>query len=146
MSVDAASALLGLAMFSAFDEQQWEGALPVLGGLSLGGYVVGGPVTHFVQDEPVRGLGSFGLRVALPFVFGAAAVRLELDDSCSRQPRDFCGLEGPLIGGLVGMATAAVVDAAALGWKEAPVEGSGPVSLGASIGPDHAALLAGGRF
>ena len=105
---------------------------------ALGGYLLGGPVTHFVHGSPSRGLGSLGLRATLPIGFGLLGTQL---DSCGRE-QEVCTFGGAALG----MLGAAIIDAAWLGYEKVPVQTSGLTRLGISVDRDAAAIVAGGTF
>jgi hypothetical protein len=140
LSVDGASLLLLIAAGAASDSGDDEIANVMAYG-ALGGYLLGGPVTHFAHDNPGRGLGSLALRAGLPFAFGAIGSKLE---SC--EGGDFCGVSGAVVGGMLGIASAIAIDAAVLGREEVPVPTPGLSSVSVDVGRDHAALVAGGTF
>jgi len=111
--------------------------------VGLGGFLVGGPVIHFAHGNSDRGLGSLGLRTALPLALGS--LLYYMNDSCGHG--DFICEEGAAVaGGLLGMLAASTIDAAWLGYEEVPIETPGVKNIGVSLGRDHAALVAGGTF
>lgn len=104
------------------------------GGLAT--YALGGPIVHLAHDRPGAALGSLSLRVGLPAVSGLMGMAIE-QQSC-HPGQWFCGLGGMMLGGLVGMAGAVAIDAAALAYaprtelRVAPMVGGG--RLGMSVG------------
>lgn len=142
LSTDGAALLLLIAAGASSDQRNH---LPdVLAYGAVGMYLLGGPVTHFAHDNPGRGLGSLALRAGLPIAFGALGYNLE--DCSGDENYDLCGFPGALVGGVLGIGSAIAIDAAALGFEEVQVEREGVTDLGVSIGRDHAALVAGGKF
>jgi hypothetical protein len=139
LTTDGASVVLLLAAAATADSGRATGAL---GALSLGGYLLGGPVVHLVHDNPGRALGSFALRGGLPIVLGAVGVQLE---DCE-DGEFFCGVGGAVIGGLLGIVGAIVIDASVLARDEVPVEASGLPDVGVSIGRDQVFIVTGGSF
>jgi hypothetical protein len=83
----------------------------------LGTYALGGPVIHFVHEQPGRAFGSFGLRVGLPAVGISMGVGLAL--SCSSgEGEGWCQLAAVLFGGVIaigGAVTAMIIDDSILG-------------------------------
>jgi len=84
----------------------------------LGGYLLGGPIVHLFNGKKRTALGSLAMRAGFPLmggVLGAAAAESDCRDDDEEEM--FCGL-GHVVGGmLLGMITAAVVDAAVLAKK-----------------------------
>ncbi len=117
---DAAALSLLLAGF-ATEGTEW-------GGLHAAGlvtYAVGAPLMHVSQEQPVRGLASFGLRVALPVaLYGVGYGLGSFDDSNSSCPEDEDCVDGGVLAGTLlfvyGVGAAMVVDSAALAWKRVP--------------------------
>jgi hypothetical protein len=101
-------------------------------------------VTHFAHDNPGRGLGSLALRAGLPIAFGTIGYYGE--DCSGGGGYDLCGIVGLLAGGVLGIATAVVVDAAVLSYEEVPIEATGVQSVGVSALRDGALIMAGGTF
>jgi hypothetical protein len=99
------------------------------GGLSAAGlvmYSVGAPLMHVSQEQPLRGLASFGLRIALPVaLYGVGYGLGSFDDSNSSCPEDEDCVDGGVLAGTLlfayGVGAAMVVDSAALAWKRVPV-------------------------
>lgn len=142
LSADGAALLLLIAAGASSDQRN---QLPAVFGYgSLGVYLLGGPVSHFAHDNPGRALGSLAMRAGLPLAFGAAGSQLE--DCSGDEGYDLCGIVGALLGGTLGIATAITIDAALLSYEEVPVTAEGLESIGVSIGPHHAALVASGTF
>lgn len=70
------------------------------------------PVIHFVHGEAGRGMGSFGMRVALASVGGLVAMGI---DHCNADIDGwFCDLEAFAPGALVGVSVASLIDAFAM--------------------------------
>ena len=73
---------------------------------------LGGPTVHALHGHPGRALGSLLLNVALPVAGGYVGYRI---DAASCGPDAwFCGVGGLVLGGLAGIVTAMVTDAAVL--------------------------------
>jgi hypothetical protein len=75
---------------------------------ALGLYTIGPSTIHFAHGAVLKGLGSIGLRLAMPLA-GFAAGYLG-----TREGAD--ALEGGAIGGVLGCVGAMAADAALLGW------------------------------
>ena len=105
---------------------------------AVGGYLLGGPVTHFAHGSVSRGLASFAVRAALPAGFAVLGSQL---DACPRM-EELCSLGGAALG----MATAVVIDAILIGYEQVPVRARGLTSLGISVDREHATIFAGGTF
>ncbi len=70
------------------------------------------PVIHFAHGEGARGLGSFGMRVAIASVGGLVAMGI---DNCNPDSDGwFCDLEAFAPGALVGISVASLIDAFAM--------------------------------
>ncbi len=140
LSADGASLVLLLAASAASDSKSKASDVMAYG--ALGGYLLGGPVTHLLHDSPSRGLGSLGLRLGLPIALGYIGSSLE---RCS-EDFDLCGVPGAVIGGTLGILTAVIVDASVLGYDDVPLEMDGVRTVGITFGRDYSALVAGGTF
>jgi hypothetical protein len=141
LSTDAASLLL-LVVGSAVSDSRGD-ADEILTAGAVAGYLLGGPATHFMHENPGSGLVSFALRAGLPIGFGYVGTTLE---KCPPEA-DFCGIAGAILGGILGIATAITIDAAALGYDEVPVEPrAGLQSIGIALGHEQATLVASGIF
>ncbi len=80
------------------------------GGVMIGGYLLGGPIIHLAHDQIGRGFLSLGLRVGLPYL-GAIAGAAVGESNCQGSDDElFCGLGEIIVGGLLGAATASVID------------------------------------
>ncbi len=142
LSADGVALVLLIAAGASSDQRN---VLPdIFGYGSLGMYLLGGPATHLMHDSPGRALGSLVLRAGLPLAFGAVGSQLE--DCSGDEDYDLCGIVGALLGGTLGIATAITIDAAVLSYEEVPVTSEGVQDIGVSIGRDHFAIVAGGRF
>jgi hypothetical protein len=82
-------------------------------------YALGGPIAHWTHGDFTRGLVSFGGNVVLPLVGGfvGQAIRCRPSDA----PVD-CGGLGFFTGFGIGLLTAPIVDAIALGWEDMPID------------------------
>jgi hypothetical protein len=83
---------------------------------AIGIYLLGAPTVHALHGRPLATVGSLGLRIFLPLIssaLGAATAdctnRVVNDEACDFAPR--------VVGFLVGMAAAAVIDGAAVAWE-----------------------------
>jgi hypothetical protein len=103
---------------------------PALGALGL--YVLGAPTVHALHGRAAATAGSLALRLFLPLlssiVGGATAdcsTRVVNDDNCDFGPR--------VVGLVVGMAAAVVIDSAAIAWEpKAPPAPVAPATRAAS--------------
>jgi hypothetical protein len=82
-------------------------------------YVIGGPAVHWTHGDFSRGLVSFGGNVALPLLGGFLGQAIRCRPS--NAPVD-CGGLGFFTGFGIGLLTAPLVDALALGWEDVPVD------------------------
>jgi hypothetical protein len=94
--------------------------------ISVGGYLLGGPIVHAAHGNPGAALGSLGLRLALPLGGGLLGGTLGYAVfNGSKSQIDYGGLYGFyfgfLVGGAVGMITAVVCDVAALSNEKVTV-------------------------
>jgi hypothetical protein len=140
LSTDGASLLLLVAAGAASDSKGKASDIMAYG--AVGGYLLGGPATHLLHDSPSRGAGSLGLRLGLPIAFGFIGSSLE---RCS-EDFDLCGVPGAIVGGVLGIATAVVLDASVLGYDEVPLDTGGVRTVGIAFGRDYSALVAAGTF
>lgn len=138
--MDGASIALAIAALSLADEA--EGVGSTLGSLSLVGYGFGAPVLHLIHEHPGRALGSLALRGALPLTFGYIGAKAE---DCE-EGEFFCGVGGAVLGGLAGIVTAMVVDAAVLSYEEVPAKTSSLPSIGVFSDGRRTMVTAGGYF
>jgi hypothetical protein len=118
-------------------------------------YALGGPIAHWTHGDFTRGLVSFGGNVAFPLVGGfvGQAIRCRPSDA----PVD-CGGLGFFTGFGIGLLTAPIVDAIALGWEDMPIDYIGALEhrsvgqrsiphppLGTSQGPRGVPRVVGSR-
>jgi hypothetical protein len=104
-----------------------------IAGVSVVGYVVGGPAIHALNGaRPGVIGGSIALRLGLPLVGLLIGVAIGESSGSSCGPEDddaLCGL-APALDGLFGMAiglvTASVIDSAALAWTSAKPDAVAP--------------------
>jgi len=82
-------------------------------------YAIGGPAVHWTHGDFWRGLVSFGGNVALPLLGGFVGQAIRCRPS--NAPND-CGGLGFFAGFGIGLLTAPLVDAIALGWEDIPVD------------------------
>jgi hypothetical protein len=98
------------------------GEASMAAGAGFLGYGFGAPLVHVSQGEPLRGLGSLGVRVAAPVVWGGVGWWLGPKSETSTDSDDrsnfafYCGLAGA--------ASAMIFDSAVLAWKDVPVQPS----------------------
>lgn len=114
-----------------------------LGYLTVGGYVLGGPIVHLTRENFGRAGASLALRVGLPLTFasvGAAAA------DCEGSEELFCGIGEVVIGGLIGVTTAIALDAAVLARDSELVEEEASLRLGLEVGKKQALVIATGSF
>ena len=92
-----------------------DGASASFTALAVGGYFLAPPIVHFAHGRAGAGLGSLGLRVAMPFlgaVVGGEAMR---KGSC----HELCGFnDGTLLGGALGVIGAVAIDATVLSYEQ----------------------------
>jgi hypothetical protein len=93
--------------------------------IGFGGYLLATPIIHVAHGRVGRAVGSLAMRVGFPF---ALAVVGAGGRSGGRGP----STEGVVVGGVLGMATAIVIDAAVLAYEPAPKQP--PVVAGRSPG------------
>ncbi len=139
LTTDGASLLLLIIAGASSDALDGAGAI---GSLSLGTYLLGGPVVHFAHENVGRGFGSLALRGGLPIVFGVVGVQLE---NC-QEGEWFCGLGGAVLGGLLGIVTAITVDASLLSYESVPVKTTRLPNIGVVVGRQHGLIVTGGTF
>ena len=99
------------------------GAAGESGNVELAGaaiFPLAAPLIHLAHGHPLRALGSFGLRLAVPIggFFLGASVQPMFDKNCAQE--ELCGLGGAIIGGRAGTLVAAVIDDGVLSWDEKP--------------------------
>jgi hypothetical protein len=141
LAIDGASLLLLIASSAASDSKG--DASEIMAGGAVGGYLLGSPITHFLHDSPARGIGSLALRAGLPIAFGYVGTTIE---KCPPEA-DLCGLAGAILGGMLGIATAIAIDAAALGYEDVPIEPrTGLQNISVALGRERALLVAAGTF
>ena len=83
-------------------------------------FFLGSPVIHGMHHRTGTGLVDHGLRVALPtggFIIGAGIGR----SSCTEQQDGFCGLGAVILGMLVGVVVAEVIDVGYLAREDVTV-------------------------
>jgi hypothetical protein len=79
------------------------------------GYLGASPMIHLAHGNPGRAAASVGLRVGLPFVGAMAGLGMA---NCGPNSGMFCELGAAMLGGMVGMGTAMVVDYVALAKQQ----------------------------
>jgi hypothetical protein len=90
-------------------------------------YALGPPIVHTAHGRWATGLGSFGLRVGLPFLLGLSGLMIgALSPSASNNPGAI--IEGGILGLAGGMVAASAIDAAWLAWE--PVRASDGATSG----------------
>ncbi|HMA96486.1 MAG TPA: hypothetical protein VKP30_27560 [Polyangiaceae bacterium] len=124
--VSFATVLLGSALSQPGDNQ---GLYPGtwLAAAGIGGYVLGAPIVHFSHGNIGRGLGSLGLRAALPIVltFGGVPVPGHCPYEHSSEDnsnRTWCDTGYVEIWALAVLGPAMALDAALLAWEKVPAE------------------------
>jgi hypothetical protein len=138
---DGTVALLGLVALPIGYE--FQPLAEAIGVTALGTYVLAAPVVHFVHGNVARGFGSLGLRVVLPLAFGAIGAKVE---SCVPD-QWFCGLSGALVGGAIGVVSAAIIDGAVLARETVPARSPGTVpNVGFMFDGKRASVVLRGTF
>lgn len=120
----------------------WYGWQPLLGDLAGAGIFIAGaargnagieivgvlvfpvaaPVIHLEHGHPYRALGSLVLRVGAPV--GGLFLGAQVEGrNCTRSDEGPCGLAGAVLGSLIGLLTAVVIDDGLLSWDEKPAPG-----------------------
>ncbi|WP_437657492.1 hypothetical protein [Sorangium sp. So ce1182] len=89
------------------------GALVMVG---IGGFTLGGPVTHWANGNVGKGFISLGLNVG--GAFGGGLIGLAIASSGDRDNHGWAELGGFLVGGGLGLLAANIVDMAALEYEE----------------------------
>lgn len=104
----------------------------------LGVYLLGAPLIHAVNGQLGKGAGSFGLRLGAPIAGTVGGLALGVatcpaDDGLNNGP--YCQIGLAALGGLAGIITASVVDAAVLAKKE--VRPARALSIAPSVVPSR---------
>lgn len=102
------------------------------------GFLAGAPVIHGLHGHGEKALGSALLRIGLPAAGGVLGYAATADDE-----RWTSGLQGFVIGSLVGVGTAIALDAVVLAWEPRPFE---PWRPSLSLRADGAVVGARGSF
>jgi hypothetical protein len=128
----ADASAITLAVSSGLMEEN-QGA-PVAAGLGV--YLLGAPLIHAMNGQLGKGAGSFGLRLGAPIAGAVGGIALGVatcppDDGLNSAP--YCQIGLAALGGLAGIVTASVVDAAVLAKKE--VRPARAVSIAPSVVP-----------
>lgn len=110
-----------------------------LGYVSLGTYLVGSPIVHLAHGEPLRALGSLGLRAAVPTISGFVAVGISGEKGLG-------GLFPAAIGVGIGAAVAMVIDDVLLAQHEVRPEPTIAFSPGFDPFKKEATLNLSGTF
>jgi hypothetical protein len=126
--------------------------------LAAVGYAFGAPTVHALHRRPLAAAGSFALRVFLPPI-GMAIGAAVTDCRMLAAYDEHCDFGEQLVGFVVGMAAAAVIDAAAIAWERkaapapdhSPPPAAAPSSSMLSLAPfpmrdGGGGLLFSGRF
>ena len=108
-------------------------ALPIIVGAT--GYLAVPVTIHLLHDEPVRALGSGGLRLGAPLVCGVAGA-LILSSANDNIFGAIAGAAGAVFGLTIGAVVASVIDAGAIAYetKDAPPPTTTqPLTIGGSF-------------
>ncbi|MBI5536709.1 MAG: hypothetical protein HY898_28575 [Deltaproteobacteria bacterium] len=117
-------------------------------GISILGYVFVPPTLHLAHNNYGRAGLSLLTRIGFPVV--GALIGYE-DENCSSSSDRSCGSDGAVIGGIVGLGTAMILDAALLARDyapkdQAPSSASMRWTLAPSMGKSRGGLSFGGVF
>lgn len=138
---DGTAALLGLVAVPLGPEYQ-----PVavtLGITAASTYLFAAPIVHFVHGNVGRGFGSLALRAALPIGFGVIGAKAE---SCV-EGQWFCGLAGAVVGGAIGVVSAAIIDGVLLAQETVPARSIDTVpNVGFMFDGKRASVMLRGTF
>ena len=89
--------------------------------LGMGGYLVLGPIVHASHGNTGRAWASAGLRLGLPLLGGVIG-------GASHGSGDALDImAGMVVGGMAGALGAMIIDSAALGWEQRPVQRERPL-------------------
>jgi hypothetical protein len=138
--VDGAAVALGAVAFATRDE-----ALLYLG---AAGYLLGAPLNHLANRRYGAAAGSLTLRVGASALAVVVYVASFVNQGCDNDAGPRCNyVPGALLGGLV-MATAAIVDDAAIAYRAAPPPPSRRLSWAPAlvVTPNLGLLSLGGAF
>ena len=132
--VDAASVLLLVG--GAADESSSAG---LVSGLGLVLWTLNGPVVHGIHGHPIRALVSIPVRVGIPLgcvVLGALLSQATAGVPSGDQEQDpLAWVGGAVLGGVVGVLGAVVIDDVVLPWDEAPAPDESLLRPSFTIGP-----------
>ena len=110
--------------------------------LGMGGYLLAGPLVHASHGNTGRAWASAGLRLGLPVLGGVIG-------GASEGSSDPLGVAyGMVVGGMVGAVGAMIIDSAALGWDQRPVQSARPLVAVPQVSVDEHGVSLGvlGRF
>jgi hypothetical protein len=116
--------------------------VPQLGYMGVTTYLVGAPIVHIAHAHVGRGFGSLGLRIGAPiagFATGFVVVSRSEGHAMS-----WGGLFGGMLGMLVGMSAAVVIDGAALSYERRLAPKTAPTQGAFSATPVAFAVRGGG--
>lgn len=103
-----------------------------LAGIGVLGYLVAPPVVHLAHGEAAKAGGSLALHVGLPVATGLLGYGIVCGaGGCSGELGFLGALGGFMLGGVVGMAAANIIDVAALAYEEVP---AGPGAASSALG------------
>lgn len=100
-------------------------------GPGIFGYLVGGPIVHFVNARVGAGFASLGVRFGMP-----AATYILMASGTAKCIDSNCGHDAGSVGLLLGYAGAIALDAAVLAWKRTPTQPTAGTSLVPLVGID----------
>jgi hypothetical protein len=91
----------------------------------LAAYAIPSPVIHIVHGRSMTAVGALLLRAAVPVAAGAIGYEVDYATSSPCRGIELCwrGVEGALLGGVVGYVGALVIDAGVLAREETPRAG-----------------------
>jgi hypothetical protein len=96
----------------------------LLSGLSIGGggFLLGGPVTHWVHGNVAKGFGSLGLNFGMPVVGGALGAGLVCISAGCDADQGIDIFLGVVVGGSLGLIASMILDVSVLSYENQPTK------------------------